>query len=780
MVDPAWEEVVESIDSLVMDAVESDSADLASVVKIHDKLIEIAAVVFDTPYAGIGEIAQKTAELAMSIVLQEAEDPAQALDVVVEATSTLQCMAREVLNDRSPAYVPIPDALGLNAEELFATREIDAEDFEEEPLGLDDTITKPMERMTETGEHLAEEIVVSSPTPAKTKDAPLPNYPQFEMGSLTSSHLDDFLSEMDELITRAESLLMTLEKAEQQSVDAIQELLGVFHTVKGVSGILKLKSIIDLAHEAEVLLEEASHLSAATINLLFNSVDVFKAYSRSLHSYRDTDNFLPVPQVEPLIAKLKEVDLVTPPKHKPKQSKAPELKPQVVASDKPAKPTTAATKPAPPKKARQTVPAPVETSQIETGKLATEKLAIEDEDRYLKSQQHGQEEVKIKTNRLDALIDAIGELVISQSMIENDPEISRITRAQTVRNISTMSKICRQLQELAMGMRMVTIQATFHTMKRMVRDLASEQDKDIDVMVSGEHTELDRNIIEAMYNPLVHIVRNAIDHGIETAAERVKKGKKEKATIYLKAYHRGGNIVIEIADDGQGLDRDKILQEAVKRGILEEDEQYPDEVIWQTIFTSGFSTAQQVTAISGRGVGLDVVKKSIARFRGIVDVSGKKDQGTIFRISLPLTLAIIDGMLVKIGAERYIIPLTHIEEFIRIAPEQIATVANQGQVIKLREQVIPVFSLQHLLRVCSTGEEHASIGVIVSWEGKRCCLLVNELLSQQQVVIKTLGDDFNKLTGISGAAILGDGRVGMILDVQNILSMVLNATGLAG
>lgn len=785
MVDPIREEIVEKIDKLVMDAVESDVGNLATVIKLHDGLMEVAEVAAGTVYACLAKIAEVAARLAMQVVLQEAETPEQTLTLVIDTTSTLQCMAREICNGRNPIYIPIPDGLGLQADDIFEKEAIvsakepsiphKVSDIPASPVAVEekpelvkepasvsvadagqvDSATQPAKVVGEVGsaEKKEEPVLASGAVSASG------NYPKFDLGSLTPSHLADFLGEMDDLIHKAEGLLLALEKSPHQSKEEIQELLGVFHTVKGVSGIIKLREVIDLAHQAEVVLEEAAFLPGEAVSLLFQAIDVFKSYSQSLRNYHDQQAFLEVPEVASLISRLKVLKL-------PVEPVAEEVPvPQPVA-------------------AKEFWPKETKTEPKGEVEPVAEKAISSSEDigeKYLKAH-YGYEEVKIKVNRLDALVDAIGELVIVQTMLENDPEISRLAQSQTARNVSTMSKICRQLQELSMSMRMVTIQSTFQTMERMVRDLASNQHKQVDVLVTGEHTELDRNIIEAMYNPLVHLVRNAVDHGIETPERRRAAQKSEKGTIHLKAYHHGGNVMIEVQDDGQGLNRDKILELAIQKGLLHSAQHYTDEEVYQMIFLPGFSTSTEVTEISGRGVGLDVVKKSLAKFRGGVEFFTTPGHGTTFRLTLPLTLAIIDGMLVKVSQERYIIPLINIEEFIQVFPEQLGTVAGRGEVLMLRGEVISVFRLHNLLRVKSLDRsKEARVGVIVSWEGKRCCLLVNELFGQQQVVIKSLGSDFNKLVGISGAAILGDGRVGMILDIQNILHLALGSIpGAAG
>ena len=538
MVDPVWEEIVEQIDNVVMAAVECDTGNLATIIKLHDKLMEIAELVMETPHYALGIIAQRSAELSMTIVLQEAEDPENLLNTVIEATSTLQCMAREILNGRSPEYIPVPEGLGLKTGDMFKEMEKKPEmphavahshlEYEPAKERVDEKPKAP-EIGKEWPSRETPEAHAPTPAPAKIVEKPkeeaakpkaVPqkeiepvregNFPVFDMHSLTPSHLADFLSEVNELLSRAEGLLLGLEKSPHHASEDIQDLLGVFHTIKGVAGIIKLQEVSSLAHDAEVLLEETTSLPRQAIDVLFEVIDTFKAFSRSLHHYHEKQGLLEVPDIVPLLEKLKTIDLT------------------------------------------QDIPLDTGTKEIDKQAITAELEEIKD--RYLK-EQLPTEELKIRTDRLDGLIDAIGELVIAQSMVENDSEIPKIARAETMRNIITMSKICRQLQELAMSMRMVTIQFTFQTMERMVRDIASKQNKPVEVLVEGEYTEVDRNVIEALYNPLVHMVRNAIDHGIESAEERLKMGKPKKGRISFQAYQRSGNIVISIEDDGKEIGR---------------------------------------------------------------------------------------------------------------------------------------------------------------------------------------------------------------------------------
>ncbi len=326
-----------------------------------------------------------------------------------------------------------------------------------------------------------------------------------------------------------------------------------------------------------------------------------------------------------------------------------------------------------------------------------------------------------------------------------------------------------------MSMRMIQLKSTFQKMARLVRDVSSKVSKKVRLEISGEDTELDKTVIEEIGDPLVHIIRNSIDHGIEPQEERLAKGKPADGLIRLNAFHRSGNIVIEIEDDGKGLSKERILRKAIERGLVEEGESLSDHQIYNLVFAAGFSTAEKVTDISGRGVGMDVVKKNIERLRGKVELNTEEGKGTKTTIKLPLTLAIIDGMIVQVGEEKYIVPMLSIEESIRPKREDISTVQQRGELINVRGSLLPMVRLHSLYNVKprKTDPWEALI-LIVEGEGQRCGILVDDLIGQQQIVIKSLGEQFRNVKGVSGSAILGDGRVGLILDVGGIMSMALN------
>ena len=380
--------------------------------------------------------------------------------------------------------------------------------------------------------------------------------------------------------------------------------------------------------------------------------------------------------------------------------------------------------------------------------------------------------VKVETPKLDGLIDLVGELVIAQSLITANVAITSLKEQKINRDLAHVSRITSELQRNAMSLRMVQIRQTFQKMNRLVRDLAHKFEKDVKFETVGNDTEIDRNMVENIYDPLVHLVRNAMDHGLESPAERKAKGKPPQGLVRLKAYHQGGNVVIELSDDGRGLDTRKVMDKALEQGLIAPGENLSEAAIHALVFHPGFSTAEKISEVSGRGVGMDVVKKSIDKLRGKVDFTSVPDSGSTMTIRLPLTLAIIDGMIVRVGEHRYIMPTISIIESFRPVPTDYFTVKNQGEMIKVRERLLPLIRLDRIVgaRGALTNPDEALV-VVVENEGEPRCLLVDEVLGKQEVVIKSLGERLKYVRALAGGTILGDGRVGLILDVAGLFEM---------
>lgn len=378
--------------------------------------------------------------------------------------------------------------------------------------------------------------------------------------------------------------------------------------------------------------------------------------------------------------------------------------------------------------------------------------------------------IRVSIEKVDQLINLVGELVITQAMIEQRAStIDPVLHEKLLSGISQLTRNTRDLQESVMSIRMMPMDFVFSRFPRMVRDLATKLGKKVDFVTSGAATELDKGLIERIVDPLTHLVRNSIDHGIEMPEVRRAAGKTDAGRLFLSASHQGGSIIIEVADDGGGLNRDKILAKARQSGLPVTDNM-SDADVWQLIFAPGFSTAEQVTDVSGRGVGMDVVKRNITAMGGTVDIRSAKGFGTTMSISLPLTLAILDGMLIQTGEEVYILPLGFVLESLQPAPEDVKEISGKGRVVKVRGEYLPLVPLYQIFDIEPRFTDPTKgILVIVETEGKKACLFVDELVGQQQVVVKNLESNYRKVTGISGATILGDGGVSLILDVTALV-----------
>jgi two-component system chemotaxis sensor kinase CheA len=378
--------------------------------------------------------------------------------------------------------------------------------------------------------------------------------------------------------------------------------------------------------------------------------------------------------------------------------------------------------------------------------------------------------IRVSVEKVDQLINLVGELVITQAMIEQrSSTLDPMLHERLLGSVSQLTRNTRDLQEAVMSIRMMSMDYVFSRFPRMVRDLSSKLGKKIDFLTYGAATELDKGLIERIIDPLTHLVRNSIDHGIETPAVRAAAGKLEAGKLSLSAAHQGGNIVIEVSDDGGGLNRERILDKARQNG-LDVSDTMADAEVWQLIFAPGFSTAEEVTDVSGRGVGMDVVKRNIAAMGGAVEIRSARGYGTTISISLPLTLAILDGMSVRVGDEIYILPLGYVVESLQPAREDVKEIAGQGRVVRVRGEYLPLIALHELFGIdARCTEPSQGILVILESEGARAALLLDELVGQQQVVVKNLESNYRKVPGISGATILGDGGVSLILDVAMML-----------
>lgn len=602
-------------------------------------------------------------------------------------------------------------------------------------------------------ERRAERPVVA---PSKPKPAPATHVkpkskkvvPKFEIKA-GKEELAEFAAETSEYLNTAEMALLALEK-DPDNRSLLDEIFRGFHNIKGISGFLNLKDMQQLSHDAEWLLNDAREgklkFTSACAEVSLQAVDMLKEMADRVKRTQSGEKYETPAGYISLLEKFEErcFDEVTNEESEEKTK--------------------------------------LETGDAEEIEAVAEEQAVECEPSEAKVPVAGKKGtgekaridgfVKVGTARLDSLIDAVGELVIANAMVTQEPEIQKTSNARLARNVAQLGKITRELQELAMSMRMVSLKSTFQRMARVARDLAVKSGIPIEFTFSGEETELDRNVVEEISSPLVHMVRNAVDHGIEDANERLRLGKPAKGQIHLSSCHEGGNVLIRLKDDGKGLDKEAILAKAEKMGFVKPGDELTDRDINYLIFKPGFTTADEVTDVSGRGVGMDVVRKNIENLRGRIEIESEKGKGTTFTIRIPLTLAIIDGMIVTVGCDRFVIPTISIIESMRPEPGQIKTVVKKGEMLDVRGDLMPLFRLYSLFNLSGAKEDPTeALAVIVGDNGKRCAILVDDLVGQQQVVIKTLGKTFGNLEGVSGGAIMGDGRVALILDTNGLINL---------
>ena len=592
---------------------------------------------------------------------------------------------------------------------------------------------------------------------------PLEKIPPEKISEDDMEILIDFVSEARENLDTIEVNLIDLEQ-DPSNKDIINDIFRPFHTIKGVSGFLSLAKINKLAHTTENLLDSARSgdffINNIATDAILESVDTLKKLidrvSQGLETgFKQPDDDIDVNALRDKLQRLQ------------KSLAKGETEPlgeilvrKGVVDQESIDRSLKIQQEQPDKKIGEIL---VQENKAEPGEVAS---ALMDQNL---SKKRVAAQVKVSTEKLDDLVDYAGELVIAQSMLRqktsNDPSLNQ--------SVAQLGQIVTNMQNIAMSMRMIPIKATFMKMIRLVRDLSRKSGKDVALNMVGEDTEIDRNVVDALYEPMVHMIRNSVDHGIEQEADRLEREKPAQGSITLRAYHKGGHIIIEIEDDGKGLDKDAIFEKAKSTGLIIGDEQMTDAQIYDLILEPGFSTANKITDVSGRGVGMDVVRDGISKFRGQLNIESSKGAGTKFTISLPLTLAIIDGMLVRVDDERYVIPTIAIQKAFKPEKEDCFTVEGKAEMVKDRGDLIPLIRLNEMYKTSSKKKSvWDSLVVVVESKDEKRALLIDELLGKDEYVIKSLGTNLEDLEGLAGGAILADGRVGLILDIHGIFSLV--------
>ncbi len=656
---------------------------------------------------------------------------------VVAISRAAECAIAHVLPERATSRETLLEVLGAAASSLRALID-DAQDPDAVCFDLDRTLAA-----------LGEEAVTVPVAATRESDEPPAPSPPMRLSDDDADLHVEFVSEGFEHVESVEVELLALERGDATD-DSINAIFRGFHTIKGVAAHLELADITELAHEAETLLDLVRSgerpMDDAAISAVFESGDAMKRLLGELSRAAASDRLLRGDvQLPGTLARLRELS-----------------NPTAVTARGESKARSGAD--APPTRPAE-VPTPLPASSVAPAS------PVDDEKHTTRvTENFGREFLRIDADRMDALFECIGEMVTSVSVLERTLATDRIVSRENA--FKEMTKTVRALQEIGTSLRMVSLRSTFFKMNRVVRDAARELEKKVAMTTYGESTELDKAIVDRLADPLLHLLRNAVDHGIESRAERVAAGKPEVGRIDLRAFHLGASVYIQIDDDGRGLDRETILRRARETGLVRDEDELSDRDVYALIFEPGFSTADKVTSVSGRGVGMDIVRRNLEEVSGAVEVSSRPGRGTSFSIRLPLTIAIIDGMIVVAGKEEYILPTLSIVRSVRPRAEDISTVAGRDEFLMLKDRMLPLYRLSEALSIPTAFQDpEDGIVVILECEDRKVGLLVDRLAGQQQLVIKNLGKALRNLRGIAGGAILGDGHVALILDVAGLVKL---------
>jgi two-component system chemotaxis sensor kinase CheA len=553
---------------------------------------------------------------------------------------------------------------------------------------------------------------------------------------ITGEMFEQYISNSMELVELSEDYLIKLEKEPDNEV-YIGETFGMIHSLKGNSGFMGFTEIEEFAMDAETILDSlrSKELEAdqGIISILLSFTEQIKTRLNELLRKSTNSNEIKGKSEEQLDTKkveeipLEDFNFV--------QTEVKEVKSN-------------------------------SSSSVQTKPKITVKKEIPS------AQPTQRTDIRVETSKIDKLFDLVGELITIESMLTNSPDLKGLELPNFNKTSTMLNKITRELQEISMSVRMMPIESLFNKMKRLVRDVSLKMNKKVELYVKGSETEVDKNVIDEIADPLVHILRNAIDHGVELPKVRLENGKEEKGIINLEAKYEGNEILIVIEDDGAGINKERVLEKAIEKGLVNEENKLSDREIYLLIFEAGFSTAKEVTDISGRGVGMDVVKKNIEKLQGTIDVDSVYGYGSRFTLRIPLTLAIMEAMLIRIGKSSYALPILSLRESFKCNKDMITKTMDGLELVKIRNEVIPVIRLHEVFNIepASNTLEDGILMVIES-RSKKVCFFVDEILGQQQAVVKGIGDYIGKVNGITGCMILGDGSVGLIIDVEGIISM---------
>ena len=567
--------------------------------------------------------------------------------------------------------------------------------------------------------------------------------------TITPEMMKRFVDEAADIFEEAESTLLQMELRPHDH-ELVEQVFRSFHSFKGNAGFFGFADFEKLSHRAESLLdairEGENEATPAMISVLLSVVDVLRVGMSQVEQGRGGK----IAELEKIIHSLEQLEV-------PNEIESS----TIITFDE--------------MNAAEDEAVSEEAAEAELVEAAPTKSAVlqpvRKEEAEKKPNGAGQVALRVDVEKLDQLLDLVGEMVISVSMVSNSPDLAGLSLDRFEKSMMHLTKITRDIQDVSMSMRMIPLSGMFRKMVRLVRDVAMKENKKVDLEIIGEETEVDKTIIEQISDPLVHLMRNAVDHGVESPAERLAAGKPETGRVTLEAKHSAGEVWILIKDDGNGISRDKLLKKAIERGVVSEEAYgWKDEDVYKLVFEPGLSTASQVSSISGRGVGMDVVKRNIEKLRGRIDIRSTPGVGSVFILRIPLTLAIIDGMIVQVGDIKYAIPITSINESLRPQESQITVTPEGLELLNVRHRLLPVIRLHEVYKVARARTKLTEgILIVVEHDLKKYCLFVDEMVGQHQIVIKGLPEYFGKVRGVSGFAILGDGEISTILDIAGLV-----------
>ncbi len=597
----------------------------------------------------------------------------------------------------------------------------------------------------------------------------------------SSEFLEDFILETKEHIDNIEMYSLTLE-TEPENMDILNSMFRAFHTIKGLAGFVDQQIVQEVAHQTETLMDYCRKgkvkVNRKIIDLILTSADLIRKLCNCIELSRDNNFIKAVNQHMKDLASLDMLNLEE--QHQP-SGNSPELYSKKRIGEILIEQG---------KINEDDMNEILEKqkgiySQLKLGQVAVKEKKVQAKDviQSIRMQEDARSAVsgtstssndthiRVPTHKVDNLVDMMGELLIIQSLIEQEAASSFDTSNSIQSNLLRMARIIKDVQNLSMSLRMVSLKSTFQKINRIARDTILELDKNVKIQMSGEETEIDRNVAEKILEPLLHLVKNCISHGIEGEKERLSKGKPAKGQVEIKAYSKRGNVYIEIGDDGSGISLDKVYQKALEKNLIDSSVNYKEDDIVNFIFLPGFSTADTVDNISGRGVGLDVVKTEVSRIGGKIEVNNQPDKGCTFILKIPINLAVMNGTIVDIMGTHYIIPTLNIKEIVKPEESQWITVKDNTCMIKVREDIIPIIPIREVFGIEHEERRSAEIVAVMELEQKLKALPVQSIVGRREIVVKPVGSEFRDVDFISGASILGDGKVSLILDIETLFKI---------